>query len=517
MTDVLIGQAYHLRFDPKLWQAMQPYPPLGSLYAAALVRQIGLDVAVHDSVLADGVHEWHAAVERTAPRYAVLFEDNFNYLTKMCLTRMRDAALEMVDSARRRGALVIVCGSDASDHPDRYLKAGASYVIRGEGDLSLRDLLMHLEQGGSDAPNIGSLSFLAGGERVDTPQRAVMRDLDALPRPAWDLINIDRYRRTWLRRHDRFSLNLVTTRGCPYHCNWCAKPLWGQRYNSHSASWIADQIAWLQAQWAPDHIWFMDDIMGLKKGWFDAFANELERRRISIRFKCLSRADLLLRDGEIDALARAGCDTVWIGAESGAQSVLDAMDKGTKVEQIYEASARLHAAGVGVAFFLQFGYPGEGRAEIAATRRMIRDCRPDDIGISVAYPLPGTRFHEMVRGQLGDKQNWADSGDLAMMFEGPFATPFYRQLHTVIHKEYRSHKLFAALADGTPSDRARRHRPTISPRAVARAAWDRATLRIAEHRLDRLATVPHVGINRIDGALGHAAAATPSPQNGVGE
>jgi anaerobic magnesium-protoporphyrin IX monomethyl ester cyclase len=126
-----------------------------------------------------------------------------------------------------------------------------------------------------------------------------------------------------------------------------------------------------------------------------------------------------------------------VGGESGSQRILDAMDKGTTVAQIHEAAGRLKQAGIQVGFFLQFGYPGETLEDIELTHRMIRECRPDEIGVSVSYPLPGTRFFDAVRKQLGDKHNWHDSEDLAMLFQGSFVPEFYRELHRVTHKKFR--------------------------------------------------------------------------------
>ena len=201
-------------------------------------------------------------------------------------------------------------------------------------------------------------------------------------------------------------------------------------------------------------------------------------------FSCLSRADLLLRDGEVDALRDAGCETVWMGAESGAQSVLDAMDKGTRVEQIEQSAARLRAAGIRVAFFLQFGYPGEGLAEIDLTRQLVRRCRPDDIGISVSYPLPGTAFHEAVQAQLGPQRNWVDSADLAMLYRGPFTTDFYRHLHRVVHREFRLRGVAGTTSVATHLARAAA-RPARRDR-LARAR-DAVLLPVDEHLLRRRA------------------------------
>lgn len=512
MSDILLGQSYYLRFDPKLYDAMQPYPPLGTLYAAALLREQGHDVALFDAMLSEGTHEWEAALDRHTPRYAVLFEDNFNYLSKMSLLRMREAALVMMSAAQARGCVVIACGSDATDHPDVYLRGGANYVVMGEGDATLAELIGRLEEGSqftvhgsqdsvfgsqhsshstqNPEPRTQNLEHIAGiasldanGEVARTLPRPVINKLDALPFPAWDLVDREQYAAIWRGRHGYYSMNLATTRGCPFHCNWCAKPIWGQRYNVRSPENVVAEMLWLKENFAPDHIWFMDDIMGIQDRWIEQFADHLDAAGLRIPFKSLNRVDLLLRGRTIPALARAGAKIVWVGAESGSQKILDAMEKGTQVEQIYEATRQLHAHGVKVAFFLQFGYPGETREDIELTLKMVRDLMPDDIGISVSYPLPGTKFYENVKHELGLRANWIDSADLAMLYQGPFGTAFYRQLHTVVHKEYRARKTAAALRLAL---RDPRHlRPGLI-RQTAAAVYHTLTMGRARAELDKL-------------------------------
>lgn len=458
MTRVLIGQSYFLRFDPKLWRAMQPYPPLGSLYAAAVLRTRGHDVALFDAMLANSEAEWGEALARHSPDVAVLFEDNFNYLSKMCLLRMREAAFRMLDIGGRFGCTTIASGSDATDNPERYLDHGADFVILGEGEVTLAELLDHLtDPKRKDPSGIMGIAFRdKSGQLVRTDQRANLKDLDAIPFPAWDLVDIATYRRAW-RRHGRFSMNMSTTRGCPYHCNWCAKPIWGQRYAVRSPDNVVAELEWLRHTFAPQHISFVDDIFGLKPGWVRTYAELVRRQQLIVPFRCLSRADLLLRDGEVQALREAGCEMVWIGAESGSQRILDAMDKGTRIEQIMEASRRLHSEGIRVGFFLQFGYPGETAVDIESTRRLVRVCRPDDIGISVSYPLPGTLFYDRVSSQLGKQRNWIDSNDLATLYRGPFSTGYYRRLHRVIHKEFRLRKSAGTVSLTTHVARAARN------------------------------------------------------------
>jgi radical SAM superfamily enzyme YgiQ (UPF0313 family) len=502
MTAILFGQSYYLRFDPKLWEAMQPYPPLGTLYAAALMRERGHEVALFDAMLAESPREWDAALAQQRPRYAVLFEDNFNYLSKMSLLRMREAAFAMIAMARECGCVVIVAGADMTDHADSYLAQGADYVLIGEGDETLAELVALLERtpqpAEPDLYAVQSLAYRHEGRTVKTPPRPVIKALDDLPFPAWDLVDAERYRSLWREHHGYFSVNMVTTRGCPFHCNWCAKPIWGQRYNVRSPQNVVAEMRYLRDHFQPDHIWFMDDIMGIQDRWIEEFADELDAQGVHIPFKCLNRVDLLLRGQTIPALARAGAKIVWVGAESGSQKILDAMDKGTSVEQIYEATRQLHARGVKVAFFLQFGYPGETRDDIERTLQMVRDLMPDDIGISVSYPLPGTSFYERVRHELGERANWIDSEDMAMLYEGPFVTAFYRQLHTVVHKEYRARKLWRAVRQTARAPH--RLRPSHL-RDLARAAYYRATLPAARRKLDALAREAHAPLRPPNVAL----------------
>jgi radical SAM superfamily enzyme YgiQ (UPF0313 family) len=483
--DVLFGQSYFLRFDPKLWASMQPYPPLGTLYAAAYLRERGHEVAVFDSMLAMSEAEWAAEVAYRRPRFAVLYEDNFNYLSKMCLLRMREAAFAMMAAARQAGCTVIVCGSDATDHLTEYFDHGADYALLGEGELSLGELVEALSrEDAGDVTEIAGIAFRGpDGGTVRTPKREFLRELDRLPFPAWDLVDVGRYRAIWKERHGYFSMNMVTTRGCPYRCNWCAKPIYGRRYNARSPENVAAELARLRSAYAPDHIWFADDIFGLKPDWIDRYAELVTAAGTAVPFKCLLRADLV-NPRVVDALRRAGCRTVWLGAESGSQKVLDAMDKGTRVEQIEEAARLLRGAAIEVGFFLQFGYPGETLAEVEATLAMVRRCRPDALGVSVSYPLPGTEFYERVRAQLGPQTNWIDSDDLAMLYQGPYPPDFYRAVHRLVHKEFRLRRHLEVLRSALRPPH--RLRPWHG-RPVAASLFHAATLPVVRRRVRRLA------------------------------
>jgi anaerobic magnesium-protoporphyrin IX monomethyl ester cyclase len=435
---ILFTHSYFLRFDPKQWKLQQPYPPLATLYAAAVMREAGFEVFLFDTMFAESPEGIKYFLENISPDYVIIYDDGFNYLTKMCLTNMREAAFSMAELARKAGCKVIACSSDATDHADKYFEHDVDFIIKGEGEVTLKELIDAIERGENSFEKIDGLALSKNNSIITTKKREVLRNLDSLPVPAWDLVNMSEYRSRWKKKNGYFSLNISTTRGCPFHCNWCAKPIYGNRYNIHSPQRVFDELKVLTNQYGAEHFWMTDDIFGLKPGWVNEFTAIVEREKIKLKFKIQSRVDLLLEENNIAALARAGCETVWVGAESGSQKILDAMDKGTTVEQIYEATRLLKKHGIRAAFFLQFGYPGETKEDIHDTVKMVMDLMPDDIGVSVSYPLPGTKFYETVKEELKEKANWKDSDELALMFRNTFPSPFYKELQRYIHKRYRT-------------------------------------------------------------------------------
>jgi anaerobic magnesium-protoporphyrin IX monomethyl ester cyclase len=255
------------------------------------------------------------------------------------------------------------------------------------------------------------------------------------------------YQQIWQKKKGYFSLNIVTTRGCPYKCNWCAKPIYGNRYNSRSPQKVADEILFLMQNYGVSHFWVCDDIFGLTPHWLKEFRTHLEERKIRPRFKIQSRADLLLKENTIDDLVAVGLDEVWIGAESGSQTILDAMDKGITVEEIEKSTLLLKEKGVKVAFFLQYGYLGETLKEINLTLQMIEKLKPDAIGISVSYPLPKTVFYEKVKHQLQNKYNWVDSDDLDTMYKANYSPQFYKHLQKFTHKKFRKNRALSIIVN----------------------------------------------------------------------
>lgn len=436
---ILTTHSYFLKHDAKQLARMTPYAPLSTLIATALLSEAGHAVSHFDSTFADGIKEFECVLDRDRPRLVAIMEDNFNFLTKMCTVRRRDDALAMVAAAATRGCRVVVNGPDSSDRPDLYLNAGAEAVLTGEGETTLAQLaeLCRMDPSVSfdGVPGLALQGSSKSARR--TAARLQLRELDKLPLPAWQHVDADAYRRAWKSRHDYFSWNMAASRGCPYACNWCAKPTFGRGYEQRSPESVVEEMRLLREAVAPDHIWFADDIFGLTTEWLRKFATEADRKGVKTPFTMQSRVNLMKPDA-VDALARAGAREVWLGVESGSQKILDAMEKGSRVQEIRAATHTLKECGIRACWFIQLGYPGETWDDLCATRDLIRAAGPEDIGVSVAYPLPGTRFYELVRAEMGERKNWDDSDDLRMLFQGTYDTGFYRMVRDVLHDEVRT-------------------------------------------------------------------------------
>ena len=436
---ILVTHSYFLNRDAKQLVRMTPYSPLSTLIAAAVLRDRGHGCALFDSTFKSGIADFELALACHRPRLVAIMEDNFNFLTKMCTTNRRADAFAMIAMAKSRGCRVVVNGPDSTERPDSYLAAGADAVLMGEGETALAEIAEPSRFDDGDA-----LREIAGlcirgidGEVLRTRPRRAEKNIDRFPLPDWSLLDVDDYRRAWHGKHGYLSWNIASSRGCPYPCNWCAKPTFGRGYEQRSPGSVVRELLGLKEDIAPDHIWFADDIFGLTAEWLGEFAYEAERTEANIPFTIQSRVNLMKPEA-VGYLAKAGGREVWLGVESGSQKILNAMDKASRVDDARAATRTLKARNIRACWFIQLGYPGESWEDISLTRDLIRDERPDDIGVSVAYPLPGTRFYELVKTEMRERYSWTDSDDLAMLFEGTYDTHFYRLVRDVLHEEVRT-------------------------------------------------------------------------------
>ncbi len=440
MPDILLTHSYHLPYDPKQVRKMQPYAPLGTLYAASALRAADISVAVFDAMLEAPSPGFTDALKQLHPKIVVIYEDDFNFLSKMCLTRMREVAWQLARDAKEAGAVIIAHGSDATDQAEAYLRNGIDFVLRGEAEQTLVDLCSSILSGHPRFDIPGLVHLDRAGNMIHSLDKTPKNpSWSNLPRPARELIDLEPYRQAWLSAHGIFSTNIVASRGCPFHCNWCAKPISGNKFQIRPARAVAAEIRELKEMYGVQHLWFGDDVFALNHHWVEEFATEIEAMHCALPFKIQSRADLMTHT-TVAALKRAGCAEVWMGVESGSQKVLNAMDKGLRISDVITARSRLADEGIRACYFLQFGYPGELWDDIQQTIALVRKTRPDDIGISFSYPLPGTLFYERVQEQIGAKRNWTDSDDLCVMFRAAYKDEFYMALRNALHAEVDSWK-----------------------------------------------------------------------------
>jgi anaerobic magnesium-protoporphyrin IX monomethyl ester cyclase len=422
---LLVASNYVLALDHHAAEEGKPYPPLGTAVVAAALRREGHEVALYDPMFEADASGFAAALDRARPERVLLVADAHSVPQKMCLHVHRRSALSMIGAARDRDLPVVVSGPDASDRPGEYLRAGASAVIRGEADPGLL------------AWARGETAFPGLAVEADAPPpdpAPPLRDLGDVPPPAWDLVDLGAYRSAWKRRHGGWEAPVASSRGCPYRCNWCAKPIWGRSFQLRPpAAVIADCQDLARA--GADTLWFTDDIFALKRPWLREFRQAVDAAGGILPYRCLSRADLVVRDGHADDLAATGCAEVWMGAESGSQAVLDAMDKDQDVGEIHEATRLLRARGVRVGLFLQLGYPGERLPDVRKTIAMVRALQPDEIGISVSYPLPGTPFYDRVKERMHGS-SWEGAMDNRLLFDGEYEQAFYAAVREVLRSEH---------------------------------------------------------------------------------
>lgn len=470
MAVILLASNYHLALDPRETAVGKPYPPLSTLVLAATLREAGHRVRLYDPTFLPDPGAFRPALDAAVAdgaTHLIVAADDHSVQQKMCLSRPREVAFEMAQAGRAAGLVTLGAGPDASTWPEAWLKAGFDAVAVGESLASVPAWVAST----SDISGIHGLRGLGG-------RAALIDDLDALPDPAWDLCDLGAYAEAWRRRHGYWELNVWTARGCPYRCNWCAKPTWGRSYHVRSAARVAAEIARLRALAGPDRLWFTDDIFALRPSWLA----ELRRALAApVPYRCLSRVDLLKDDAFTADLAATGCREVWVGAESGSDAVLSAMDKDCTREEIRAATARLRAHGVAVGFFLQLGYPGETLDDVLETAAMVRELAPDEIGVSLSYPQPGTVFYERVAGQMSDT-SWAASMENRPLYQTPYPPAFYAAAKEVLRSEYSARQASKALL-GLLRARDRR-----SARRLAGALFHRARLPYVHAKMRRLAT-----------------------------
>jgi anaerobic magnesium-protoporphyrin IX monomethyl ester cyclase len=448
-TDLLLVNPLFLHDDPVESKLMTPYFPLGILYVAAAARQAGHKVAVFDAMFAVGDQAFVAALQRLQPKVV-----GFGVLSTV-----RKAALRLAALAKQHGAIVLMGGADPTARPEAYLahQVGSTYpvdvVTVGEAEETIVELLPLLLRNGVDSAlhhGIHGLAYRdATGNTVTTPCRPLIEDVDRLPLPARDLIDLEPYRAAWRDHHGRFSMSLIATRGCPFGCAWCQKIVFGRSFRPRSPELVADEMRLIKERYQPDQLRIVDDVMGIDREWVRRWHGAVLERDAVIPFECLSRVDLV--DEEMARLLKeAGCKRIAFGTESGSQQILDAMNKGTTVQQIHRAAAICRELGIETYFYMMVGYLGEAWPDLQLSVKLLRQTRPDSFSTTIAYPLPGTVFYEQVQHRLPDGyaalSDWDYTAENRLLYPvAQYNTAFYRRVIRWFHSEWRDARIQAGM------------------------------------------------------------------------
>lgn len=414
--DILLTHGYHLYSDPHELEVMRPYPPLGILYIASHLKARGFEVDVFDTTFR-GVEEFGSHLRRERPPVVGIYA---NMMT-------RRNVLEMAQMAGAEGATVIVGGPDPANYPESYLARGADVVVIGEGEVTTEELLARLGRGGVDElGEVKGIVYLDGeGEPVRTEPRPYLDDLDGQPFPDRGAIDIGRYLETWRAHHGRGAVSLITARGCPYSCNWCSHAVYGYSHRRRSPQDVADEVELVLETYDPDMLWYADDVFTIHFRWFREYAEELRRRGIRIPFETITREDRLNED-IVEALAEMGAYRIWVGAESGSQRILDAMERRTDAERVSEVVGLLQRHGIEAGMFIMLGYEGEELEDLEDTVELLKRSSPDAFLTTVAYPIMGTPYYDRVADRVVSVKPWHEGSDRDHTVLGRHSRRFYR-------------------------------------------------------------------------------------------
>jgi anaerobic magnesium-protoporphyrin IX monomethyl ester cyclase len=420
---LLLTHGYFLMEDPKELRIMKPYAPLGILSISAHLRNKGFDVDIYDSTF--GSRDELFRILDEGPPGALGIYGNL-------MTRRN--VLDLVERGRAAGWKVILGGPEPPNYAEEFLAAGADLIVAGEAELSLERLLASGLDRSRWAAIPGIIFSGDDGAVVRTGAAELISNLDAQPWPDRERVDIPRYLKVWREHHGAGSVSLITARGCPYHCNWCSHSVYGKSHRRRSPHSVVDEVEWILNRYQPEMIWFADDVFTIHHGWINEYAAEMNRRGLRIPFECITRADRF-NTRMAETLAQLGCFRIWIGSESGSQRILDAMQRGVKVEQVREAVSLCKQHGIQTGMFLMWGYEGEEISDIEATVDHVKNCRPDVFFTTVSYPIKGTPYFERVASKLVTLRPWQDSTDRELMVKGRHSRRFYQYADDLLKSE----------------------------------------------------------------------------------
>ena len=426
---ILLTHGYFLKEDPAELKIMKPYPPLGMLYISAWLEKKKIGHELFDTTFSD--------FEKQTGYSGSFHPDVIGIYTTL---KTKRNVLRLISFIRKNEenheTFIIIGGPDGRYQAENYLHHGADMIIPGEGEITFEETLDCISSGQENflsrndqffslLRNVPGIIFRNNtGEIIRTAERKLLA-MAELPFPARHRVDIEQYMKSWKEKHGYASLTISSMRGCPYSCNWCSKNIYGNTYRRRDPSLVVDEIEWIKSTFNPDQLWFTDDVFTISKEWMKKFAGELHARDLNLPYECISRTDCM-DDEMIGLLIETGCRKLWIGAESGSQRVLDLMNRKTDINKTIEVFRNLHKNGIASGTFLMLGYPGETKKDILQTASFLKLAKPDEMTITMAYPIKGTRFYEEEESSFLSPYNWETMTDRDIQYKKPYNRRFYR-------------------------------------------------------------------------------------------
>lgn len=413
--DILLTHGYFLYEDPHERQVMKPYPPLGLLYISSYLKQRGFDVGVFDTTFSD-LFAFESYLQTHRPPVVGLYT---NMMTKK-------RVLQMIRLCKAINAVVILGGPDPAYYAAEYLQHGADIIVRGEGELTLAELLPHLAQYGmTRLEEVAGIVFMQDSEEpCETAPRPFIGDLSANPWPDREAIDLPEYLRIWKAHHGKSCVSVIQARGCPYTCTWCSHSVFGNTHRRRTPDDAARELLWIKERYDPDLIWYADDVFGINTRWLNEYAKRLKHYGLKIPFECISRADRLT-EPVVKLMAEMGCYRLWNGSESGSQPILDAMQRKVTAEDVQRKTHLLQQHGIETGMFIMLGYKGETMADLIETVEHLKRCNPDIFLTTVAYPIKGTPYYAEVEADILRAGDWAETADRDLTVAGRYSKRFY--------------------------------------------------------------------------------------------
>jgi len=425
---VLLTHGYFIKEDPVEKQVMKPYPPMGLLYLSAYLEKQGVEHEVFDSTFA-AFEELIGKIDSEKPEFIGIY---VNFLTRNNVIKLIDHIRKSNFSASTK---IIVGGPDVRYYAENYLENGADFVVVGEGEITFHEIISN----GKNFAEIPGLIWKSEGQIIKNPERPLIRDLDSLPFPNRKKIDLQKYLDTWKKHHSYSSLTISTQRGCPYSCKWCSHAVFGDTYRRRSPVSVVEELAFLVKEYNPDSFWFVDDVFTMSEKWMMEFQEELKRKNVKISYECITRADKL-SEKLIAVLKNTGCHTLWVGAESGSQRVIDLMDRRVDVKQVRKMIRMASEQGIKAGTFIMLGYPEETVEDIRETIHHLKESNPDIFTINKAYPIKGTKMYEDVCDSILDNPSWIAVPDRDVDFKRTYGKRFYDFAIRKVYNEVYSHK-----------------------------------------------------------------------------